>query len=161
MNQKWEFYKEKLADSPNEICIIEKKQNDRCLACESVLDTITGNMSVMSVNKYLRLLGTGDSLYENIFDFTNQYREIFGEEKYIVAYDVFGGLFASEKTIHYFAPDTLQWEDLEINYEEFLNWITEDDITDFYEPFLWSKECDLNKAFKKIVPYKDLLVNNF
>ena len=70
-------------------------------------------------------------------------------------------MFASEKTIHYFAPDTLQWEDLEINYEEFLNWIIEDDITDFYEPFLWPKECDLNKAFKKIVPYKDLLVNNF
>lgn len=181
----WNYFKEKLVNSPNDVQIFEKAESDKQLVGgNTVLETITGNVSFILVNKYLRILGTSDSLYENIFGFTGEFRKVFGEEKYIVAYDVFGGIFASEGTIHYFSPDSLQWEDLDVSYEEFINWIANEDITDFYEtfmwkdmdellnrvktdegifiyPFLWAEECDIETAFKKIVPYKDLLVSNF
>ena len=185
MKLDWKYFKEKLANSPNDIQIFEKTGGVTNPAKgNTAMEVITSNVSFILVNKYLRILGTSESMYENIFDFTNEFREVFGEEKYIVAYDIFGGLFASEKTIHYFSPDNLQWEDLDVSYGEFIEWIAGTDITDFYEtflwndmdellqkmksdegvfiyPFLWAKECDINTASKKIVPYKDLLVSNF
>ena len=185
MKLDWKYFKEKLANSPNDIQIFEKTGGVTNPAKgNTAMEVITSNVSFILVNKYLRILGTSESMYENIFDFTNEFREVFSEEKYIVAYDIFGGLFASEKTIHYFSPDNLQWEDLDVSYGEFIEWIAGIDITDFYEtflwndmdellqkmksdegvfiyPFLWAKECDINTASKKIVPYKDLLVSNF
>ncbi len=184
MELDWNYFKSKLCNSPNNVQIFEKTELASDLPRgNTAMEIIANSISFILVNKYLRILGTSDSLHENIFKFTGEFEEVFGERKYIIANDIFGGLFASEKTIHYFSPDNLQWEDLGVNYEGFINWIAEKDITDFYEsfiwdgiddlvsnvgseqgifiyPFLWAKECNVNTAFKKIVPYKDLLVAN-
>lgn len=180
----WNNYKNKLLNSPNEVRIFEKHEiTESSHNYRSFMEAVVNHVSHITINKYLRILGTSDSAYENIFEFTNVYRDIFGEEKYIIANDVFGGLFATERTVHYFAPDSLQWEDLGVNYEEFLEWIAEEDITEFYQsflwkdyeemvakvasnegiyvyPFYWSQECDPNTAFKKIVALKDILETN-
>jgi hypothetical protein len=180
----WNYFKNRLVNSPNDVQVFEKtKIPIGSTKDDTALEAISNNVSCILVNKYLRILGTSDSMYENIFSFTDEFRDIFGEDKYIVAYDVFGGLFASEKTIHYFSPDNLRWEDLGVNYEGFINWIINEDITEFYEPFLgngmddliskvrtdegifiypflWTKECDMSTVFKKIVPFRDLLVVN-
>lgn len=184
MDLNWNRLKLKLLESPNYVAIFEKHETQNSSnQYKTVLETIANNVSYILVNKYLRILGTSDFLYENLFDFTSEFKEVFGEEKYIIAHDVFGGLFASEKTIQYFSPDSLKWEDMGVNYEDFINWISHKEINEFYEsflwdgidemvtkvgthegifiyPFLWAEECNINTAFKKIVPYRDLLVTN-
>ena len=182
MNQNWDYFKNRLLASPNNVQIYEKpKAPDTTEG--TVLETIASNASLILVNKYLRILGTGGSPYESIHGFTSEFQEVFHEQRYIVAHDVFDGLFASEHTIFYFSPDNLQWEDLGMNYEGFINWIVDKDISDFFEsflwpesdkllsqvasdqgvfvyPFFWTKEYNANMASRKIVPYRELLEIN-
>ena len=97
-----------------------------------------------------------------------------------VATDIFGGVFAvSGETVMYFAPDTLEWEDMELDFPQFLSWASQGDTETFYSswltqevrkmaentgfdegiliyPFLWSKECSIETASKKIVPLEEL-----
>lgn len=87
------------------------------------------------------------------------------------------------RDIWYFAPDLLEWENLDINYAEFLSWACGSGLGEFYQsflskdidsicskvnvnqailiyPFLWAKECDLKTADKKIVPLEELIAIN-
>ncbi len=64
----------------------------------------------------------------------------------VVAFDVLGGVFAldggalgaGDGSVHYFAPDSLEWEDLEIPHSRFLAAMLSDAIGQFYEPFRWN-----------------------
>mgnify|MGYP003303060172 FL=1 len=59
----WNYFKEKLVNSPNDVQIFEKAESDKQLVGgNTVLETITGNVSFILVNKYLRILGTSNSL---------------------------------------------------------------------------------------------------
>ena len=85
--------------------------------------------------------------------------------------------------IEYFAPDTLEWEDLEIDYKDFLYWVTTNQLDTFYQelivpdlftldlsleknevvltyPFIWSMEYTPSGALRKIVSFKELLEMN-
>jgi len=63
----------------------------------------------------------------------------------LVADDVVGGFFALDggrfssegHTIWYLAPDTVEWEDLELGYSDFLSWCFRGDVDGFYEPQRW------------------------
>ena len=63
----------------------------------------------------------------------------------IVGFDVLGGVFAldggalgnGDGGTHYFAPDSLEWEDLEITHSQFVAAMLSDAIDRFYEPFRW------------------------
>lgn len=53
------------------------------------------------------------------------------------------------------------WETLEIKYSEFVTWAAVGNLEEFYEavliyPFLWSKEIEIEKATKKMVPVEEL-----
>lgn len=177
----WNRVKNEFLKSTNNIEIFEKSNITD--GKNTIMEAIVNNTDSIVVNKYLRLLGTGQNLYENIFSFNLEVERIFGEKNYIVAYDAFGGLFSTKGTIHYFAPDRLEWENLEINYNEFIMWLLSEDIQDFYSsflwntseemlndlklgqgiliyPYLWAKECDIETAVKKIVPYKEIIEMN-
>ncbi|MNJ47395.1 hypothetical protein D3C77_425530 [compost metagenome] len=59
---------------------------------------------------------------------------------FMIAYDVSGGFFAlnggrleEANTVFYFAPDCLEWEDTELSYSEFIQWLAEGDLGLFYE----------------------------
>ena len=108
----------------------------------------------------------------------------------IIADDIFGGVFEFKKTginesstISYLAPDTLEWEDLEIIYTEFLTYFLSNKSNEFYEafkwegfskdtedikpdqgiliyPYLWSKECNIETESKKAVPIIELIQMN-
>lgn len=59
---------------------------------------------------------------------------------FVIAYDVSGGFFAlnggklgPSKTVFYFAPDCLEWEDTELTYSEFIQWLASGDLQLFYE----------------------------
>lgn len=62
----------------------------------------------------------------------------------VVAYDASGGFFALDTgkfgglgLIHYWAPDSLEWEDTELRYSDFINWLAEGDLEQFYATFRW------------------------
>ena len=177
----WSSVKNEFLNSTNSIEIFEKDNvTDKY---NTIMEAIVNNTDSIVINKYLRLLGSGQSLYENIFLFNLEVERAFGEKNYIVAYDTFGGLFSARGTIHYFAPDTLEWEDLELNQNEFVMWLLSKNLRNFYSsflwnkgedminnlklgqgiliyPYLWAEECDVNTAAKKLVPYKELLKMN-
>ena len=181
MELTWIEIKSKFDNSPNTIDVFEKKNDEHY---NSLLEVVVNNASLIIVNKYLRILCSGDTEFENILQFNSKFKKIIGENKYVVAHDVFGGLFAITETgISYFSPDGLDWEDLEISYDGFIAWISTTNINEFYAsfisedldtlvnnikpnqgihiiPFPWSKEYDVNTASKRIIPYDELLSFN-
>jgi len=178
----WKNIKTGFDNSLNKIEVFEKNNETHY---DSPLDIVVNNASLIIVNNYLRVLCSGETEYEHILQFNDKFKIIIGEKKYAIAYDVFGGIFAiTERGISYFSPDNLSWEDLEISYEGFITWISTKNINEFYEsflwkdsdlfikdlklnegitmyPFLWAKECDVNTATKRIIPYAELLVTNY
>lgn len=139
---------------------------------------------------WLRVLGSGnEKLPRTIKSWCDQCGI---KQALLVADDVVGGFFALNAgfmeegigEIFYFAPDTLEWECLEIGYSDFLNWACTGDLETFYEPyrwdgyvcnlngnegisiypFLWSREAKqigIEKCSKKVVPIEELWELNF
>lgn len=110
----------------------------------------------------------------------------FGEQPtyLIVADDLIGGYFClnggafphvDPGHIAYFAPDTLEWEDLNLTYSDFLCWSWSGDLERFYGdqrwpgwqsesntlrgdqtfsiyPFLWAKGPAIGERYRKPIP---------
>jgi len=62
----------------------------------------------------------------------------------LVGHDVLGGQFGwtrtepgTPPTVHYFAPDDLEWQDLELGYAEWLAAMLAGSMTRFYETLRW------------------------
>ena len=87
------------------------------------------------------------------------------------------------RSVWYLAPDTLEWESLSFEYSEFIAWLAQGNINEFYQsmrwknwrdlainveidqgiliyPFLWSDEIIIQNATKKIVPFYELVSIN-
>ena len=89
----WNIVKNSFLNSRNSVEIFERENVTE--KNNTVMEAIVNNTDSVVINKYLRILGSGQSLYENIFSFNLEAERAFGEKKYIVAYDAFGGLFLS------------------------------------------------------------------
>lgn len=155
----------------------------------TTLSTIIANCAGVIVDDCIRILGQGDVNVHGIYEVNlienGSANRVMG--MLLVAFDIFGGLFAMNMgaindeigVIYYFAPDTLEWEAIEMNYSEFLQWCVLGNISKFYQsfkwndwrqmakevkfndgiliyPFLWSKEHNINTAEKKIVSFNEL-----
>ena len=177
---------EEFEESSNDIKFLKcnKKITDS-IERPQELKFILEHFSYVTVNGYLKILGN-DS--ENGFSYCNElFSKCYNSNHCLIAYDILGGLFAISieklNSIEYFAPDTLEWEDLEIDYKEFLYWVTTNQLDTFYQelivpdlltldlsleknevvltyPFIWSMEYTLSGAARKIVPFKELLEMN-
>lgn len=177
---------EEFEESSNDIKFLKfnKKITDS-IERPQELKFILEHFSYVTVNGYLKILGN-DS--ENGFSYCNElFSKCYNSNHCLIAYDILGGLFAINieklNSIEYFAPDTLEWEDLEIDYKEFLYWVTTNQLDTFYQelivpdllildlsleknevvltyPFLWSMEYAPSGAVRKIVPFKELLEMN-
>jgi hypothetical protein len=63
----------------------------------------------------------------------------------IVGHDVLGGFFGLNGgawggqlgNVFYFAPDTLEWEDLDMGYSAWLQWLCQGDLAKFFGPNRW------------------------
>jgi hypothetical protein len=63
----------------------------------------------------------------------------------VVAYDVVGGFFVvnggafdgEQGSIYYLAPDSLEWEALNLSYSGLLNWACDGDLASFYGDMRW------------------------
>lgn len=141
---------------------------------------------------WLRILGSGnDKISGSLLSWNNldgTEIEYPMEKAMIIAYDVVGGFYAinagelgsSFKSVFYFAPDTLEWEDTEKGYTDFILWALNGDLNLYYEtfrwkgweddvkrlsgsqgisifPYLWTKEGkDIEKCYKRAVPMREL-----
>ena len=90
---------------------------------------------------WLRVLGSGSTVIPRALDewngLTDRRRCVAG---LLVADDVLGGFFCwfeNPRTIHYLAPDTLAWEDLQLGYADWLHWCFGERLADFYGDFRW------------------------
>ena len=177
---------EEFEESSNDIKFLKcnKKITDS-IERPQELKFILEHFSYVTVNGYLKILGN-DS--ENGFSYCNElFSKCYNSNHCLIAYDILGGLFAISieklNSIEYFAPDTLEWEDLEKDYKEFLYWVTTNQLDTFYQelivpdlltldlsleknevvltyPFIWSMEYTPSGAVRKIVPFKELLEMN-
>ena len=173
-------------ESSNDIKFLEfnKKLTDN-IERPQELKFILEHFSYITVNGYLKILGN-DS--ENGFSYCNEsFSKCYNSNRCLIAYDILSGLFAINieklNAIEYFAPDTLEWEDLEIDYKDFLYWVTTNQLDTFYQelivpdlftldlslqsnevvltyPFIWSMEYTPSDAVRKIIPFKELLEMN-
>jgi hypothetical protein len=98
---------------------------------------------------WLRILGSGN---DNISGSLLSWNNLDGTEiefpmgkAMIIAYDIVGGFYAinagefgsSFNSVFYFAPDTLEWEDTEKGYTDFIFWALNGDLNLYYEAFRW------------------------
>ena len=105
----------------------------------------------------------------------------------LFADDVLGGFFAlnggafdaQPGHVQYFAPDTLNWENLQMSFSQFLVWVASENLTSFYQslrwqgwqeevremsgdkglsiyPFLWVEGPPVAERSKKAVPIQEL-----
>ena len=177
---------EKFDESPNDIKFLEfNKKITESIERPQEMKFILEHFSYIIVNGYLKILGN-DS--ENGFSYCNElFSKCYNSNRCLIAYDILGGLFTINieklNSIEYFAPDTLEWEDLEIDYKEFLYWVMTNQLDTFYQelivpdlltldlsleknevvltyPFIWSMEYTPSGAVRKIVPFKELLEMN-
>ncbi|WZB73204.1 DUF2625 family protein [Achromobacter xylosoxidans] len=94
-----------------------------------------------------------------------------------------GGLGADAGALYYRAPDTLEWEPLELSYTDFLRWALGGGLEEFYEglrwpgwqtdaqalagdqgfsfyPFLWTREGSPSTSSRKAVDVAELYAMN-
>lgn len=191
----WQSINKILSESPNKILIEFNSDENNIIDSLninefSILGNVIKHISIININFYLRLLG-GNNNKSNILSFNEEIQSIYPGNKLVIANDIWGGLFAISngdfvgefRNIWYFAPDELQWINLNINYSQFISWICSDKINVFYKsfmwnnmnsvienidenqavliyPFLWSKECKIENADKSIINLIELIKLN-
>ena len=92
---------------------------------------------------WLRVLGSGHDRLTRTLPSWNKDR---ANGLYLVADDAIGGFFAMNggalgedlKNVYYFAPDSLNWEPLNIGYSDFLHWACMWQLEEFYDWIRWS-----------------------
>lgn len=161
---------------------------------KSALGSIILNTSGIVIDNWIRILGHDSKENRGILSYNLIKEDGIAkriEKMLIVADDIIGGIFAlnagrfSEGVgdVWYFAPDTLEWESIDMKYSEFVAWTVQGNVDEFYStmrwkawkedskkvkfneailiyPFLWSNEIQLETADKKIVPVEELLQIN-
>lgn len=119
---------------------------------------------------WLRILGAGhDRLKRDISSWNGV--EPGGHERrldnaLLIADDVVGGFYAINGgafeaaigKVGYFAPDSLEWEDLNFSYGDFLCWAMTGDLNRFYQSYRWPEwerditQLDSDHAFSIYPP---------
>ncbi len=196
MSDKWNKLKVMFENASNSVLIKENiESNTKILDCVNIdYDSFMGqlilNISNISINGYFRVLSGDEKDILNIFEFNKQLDAELYEGKLVIAYDIWGGLFAVEKynindnsNLWYFAPDQLEWEEMEITYLDFLLWVCDEDFNMFHSsftwagmeseicdikeyqgvlvyPYLWSQECDIETASKKFISILEIIQLN-
>lgn len=110
---------------------------------------------------------------------------LYNKENYVdilIGEDILGGLFAlKNEFVYYYAPDSNEWENLEIYYTQFLNWLLNDtsNVNQFYQLFRWKNwesdcknikltegisfypllqfDCDIEKRSRKVISIDELI----
>jgi hypothetical protein len=118
------------------------------LANNAIGKVIDASGGIFFDHGWLRLLGSAsEEITRDVhsWNLSRSYEEGDKVGFLMVADDVLGGIYAVNKgefgedldNLYYFAPDTLEWEPLEITYDEFLSFCFTGDMETFYNMFRW------------------------
>jgi uncharacterized protein DUF2625 len=181
-----------ISKASNEVSVLppSDKCEDILLKVQVTTHSILGSLiyhtgGILIDHGWVRLLGSGNKLFpRNVYDW-NQ-----GNQKgiYMVADDAAGGFYAincgafsgERNIVHYWAPDTMEWESLGFLYSDFVKTLLISDLNDFYEglrwqnwkedivnistdhcmsfyPPLWTEEGNCETSFRSIIPITEAL----
>lgn len=125
---------------------ISKEMLDQLqISKKSTLGSVIYHTSGILVDhEWIRILGGGEQ--RNVISWNNISLKRRFEGALLIADDVVGGFFAINEgllngrigDIFYFAPDTLEWESLNLGYSDFIEWIFLGKTEKFYETFRWN-----------------------
>ncbi len=162
----WTMINEWISKSETEVQVLKNKRaagEEALLQLQitnkSTLGAITLESSGLLIDKgWVRILGSGSQMSQGSIlswnGFTNQGLRNSLEGGLIIGYDVVGGFFAinngafdkTSRNVYYFAPDTLEWENTEKGYTDFLYWTLFGDLDKYYRSFRWNGwEHDVKK----------------
>ena len=155
----WNLVQDWIKQGSNHIEILPK---DSARAEEALYQTQVTTRSPMGAIIYetgglladhgwIRILGSGHPKLDRSLPGWNKGKSFTqtGEQPsfLLIADDVIGGFFAINAgglaqqegigSVFYFAPDTLEWENMEIGYSDFISFCCSGDIAGFYEQFRW------------------------
>ena len=153
----WPEVQEWIAGATNAVEVLPVNEADRDAALHAIQVTTRSPMGAIVYETggllidhgWLRILGSGHSRLTRSLASWNEGRTMFGDGQapgyLLVADDVLGGFFAINGgslgqelgSAFFFAPDTLEWECLDLSYSEFLIWCLQGDISGFYESLRW------------------------
>ena len=145
---KWTAIKESIDGSPKNIAVLPANADSAAKAlkayqipAESTLGIVLVNSGGITVEDRLRIYGAGEV---DICERNETYRS----GALVVAEDIFGGLFffGDDGKIMYFAPDTLDPEETELSYSQFLFWAFTGDTDEFFSAFTYTGWKDDAKA---------------
>lgn len=164
---------------PSDDTIREKLSKIYDINPESLLGILVENTGGIIIDHWIRIYGTGE------INFITR-NELFPFDEIVIAEDVLGGLFLylSDGKIGYFAPDTLELEELGINMSQFIYWCMHGDTETFYAdyrwnnwgeivtdiscnegvsfyPFLWAEAEGLESRSRRIVPMEEIIKMEF
>ncbi|MFC4018428.1 DUF2625 family protein [Micromonospora sp. GCM10011542] len=133
------------APYPVEVLPADRERAAACLTTleittRSWLGAVVANSGGLVIDHgWLRVLGGG---HDGLPDVASEMNPDAGYV--IVAFDVMGGQFAwlqpepgARPTVHYFGPDSLAWQDLELGYGDWLEAMLGGAVTQFYENLRW------------------------
>lgn len=195
----WKLVKDWIKEGTNRIEVLPK---NKVLADSALYQTQVTTRSPMGAIIYetggilidggwIRILGSGNEKLDRTLPSWNKGKTFdkYGEQPSIllIADDVVGGFFAINGgalgedlgKIYYFAPDTLDWEPMEIGYSDFIWWTFTGNLSEFYStlrwtnwqkdidqingnqgfsfyPFLWTKHDKIDDLSRKAVPISEI-----
>ncbi len=142
---------------------------------ESLLGLLLENTGGIIIDNWIRIYGSGT------IDFVSR-NDSFPFDDLVIAEDILGGLFIYLRngSIGYFAPDCLEIEDMELNFNQFLYWCIHGDTDTFYVdyrwkswqkdisnldynegvafyPFLWAETESLESRLRRIIPIDEII----
>lgn len=179
---KWNAIEQSIRESSKKIGIIEV-DNSAILSAskrfmlppESTLGIVINNCGGIVIDNWIRIYGSGE------IDICSK-NDLYGIDCVIVAEDILGGLFLllEKGEIGYFAPDTLEVENMKFSYSQFLYWCIQGDTNSYYHglrwqcwdtevdcltydkavffyPFLWTQAESIDKRTRKIISMAELV----
>nr|WP_211436974.1 DUF2625 family protein [Campylobacter curvus] len=153
----WRLVREWAAEAKNHFEILprdERLEGEELVALQVSTRSPMGAVvyesgGVLFYRGFVRLLGSGcDRMRRGLAGWNAKMMPdlpMQGRPYLIVADDVVGWIFAINGgglgedigKIYYLAPDTLEWEDMQFSYSDFVYWLFCGDVAKFYEPYFF------------------------
>ena len=140
--------------------------------------SVMENCGGIIIDNWIRLYGCGQL---NVIEKNKKYNKE-NTVDIILGEDIIGGLFAlKDSFVYYFAPDTLKWENLNIYYANYIDWLinSNENVNKFYELYRWDTWKDdvsnislddgisfypplftkynINERSKKVIPMDEII----
>lgn len=138
-----------IAGAPTDVSVLDSPQGAGPRALEALQVTTRSPLGalvfhtggILVDHSWLRILGSGAPRLPRAVDTWNSIGGLHRfAEGLLIADDAVGGFFAwfiEPRTVHYLAPDTFEWEDLKLNYSDWLSWCFTERLTKFYDSLRW------------------------